>query len=66
MNRLFGYEGEQFVCYFWFVGWDCISLGAHVCLGAPNVELHMPFGFVRIGRPGKPSRAALAQEGGGK
>lgn len=38
-----------FVCYFHFVGWDCLSLGFHVCLSAPNIEIHVPFGFLRIG-----------------
>ena len=40
---------DKFVCYFFFVGWDCISLGFHICLGAPNIEIHLPFGFLRIG-----------------
>jgi hypothetical protein len=45
-----GYEGRAWVAYFWFVGWDCLSLGVHVSLLGPNLELHVPFGFVRIGR----------------
>lgn len=40
---------RQFIAYFFFVGWDCISVGFHVCLTAPNVEIHLPFGFLRIG-----------------
>ena len=40
---------RQFIAYFYFVGWDCISLGLHVCLGLPNIEIHIPFGFVRVG-----------------
>lgn len=47
---MFGYEGCKWVAYFWFVRWDCLSLGFHICLGAPNVEVHVPFGFVRVGR----------------
>lgn len=38
-----------FCFYFWLVGWDCIQLGFHVALLCPNIELHIPFGFVRIG-----------------
>ena len=34
---------------FHFIGWECISLGFHVCWSLPNIELHLPFGFVRIG-----------------
>ena len=40
---------KQFVAYFHFVGWDCISFGFHVCFGKPNVEVHLPFGFIRSG-----------------
>jgi len=40
---------KRFVAYFHFVGWDCISLGAHVCLSLPNFEIHLPFGFIRVG-----------------
>jgi hypothetical protein len=49
INWGWGKRSGNFVCYFWFVGWDCISLGLHVC--SRNVEFHIPFGFVRIGRP---------------
>ncbi len=37
------------VAYFHFVAWDCISFGLHVSLTCPNVEIHVPFGFFRIG-----------------
>ena len=47
---------QNFVCYFFFVGWDCISFGIHFCLSAPNFEIHIPFGFIRIGFAGKPSK----------
>ena len=40
---------RRFVCYFHFVGWANISLGAHVNVIFPNVEIHLPFGFARIG-----------------
>ncbi len=39
----------RFRCYFFFVGWDCLSLGLHVSVWCPNVEIHLPFGFVRVG-----------------
>lgn len=41
--------GRVFVAYCHFVGWDCISLGAHICWSLPNVEFHLPFAFIRIG-----------------
>jgi len=40
---------KQFVLYWHFTGWDCISLGVHVCLSLPNFEIHLPFGFIRVG-----------------
>lgn len=40
---------RQFVAYFFFCGWDCFSLGIHCCVSQPNAELHVPFGFLRIG-----------------
>lgn len=49
MKKKIGWEGKRWGAYFWFVGWDCFSLGAHVCLGCPNIEIHIPFGFIRIG-----------------
>lgn len=43
-----GWE-RRFVAYFYFVGFDCISLGLHLCWSLPNIEVHVPFGFFRIG-----------------
>lgn len=40
---------RKFAIYFHFVGWDCFSLGLHLCATLPNVEIHLPFGFIRIG-----------------
>ena len=40
---------RKFIAYFHFVGWDCFSLGLHVCLRSPNIEIHLPFGFIRVG-----------------
>lgn len=40
---------RRFVAYFFFVGWDCLSLGVHISLSLPNLEIHVPFGFFRIG-----------------
>jgi len=38
-----------FVYYFWFTGWGQISLGINISLAPPNVELHIPFGFFKVG-----------------
>ena len=56
-RREFGYSPplrfdpcrRQFVAYFFFVGWDCFSLGVHVAFMCPNMEIHVPFGFFRVG-----------------
>ena len=51
MKKPIGYEGERYGCYFWFVGWWCFSLGFHISLAKPfNIEIHVPFGFIRIGQ----------------
>jgi len=40
---------RKFCAYFYFVGFDCFSIGLHICFSLPNVEIHLPFGFIRIG-----------------
>jgi len=42
----------KFACYFWFTGWSNISLGISVNVWLPNLEIHLPFCFFRIGREG--------------
>lgn len=44
---------RKFVCYFYFVGWLDLSLGISVGLAQPNLEIHLPFGFIRIGWAGE-------------
>ena len=51
-KKLFGIE-KPFDCYFWFGGWDSISLGLHFSFKAKNIEIHLPFGFIRFGKPFK-------------
>jgi len=40
---------KKFVANFWFVGWGEISLGLHIDLFSTNIEIHIPFGFIKIG-----------------
>jgi len=40
---------KRIVAYWWFVGWWDISLGIHISLECPNIEIHLPFGFFRVG-----------------
>ena len=44
---------RKFVCYFHFVGFSNLSLGVSISLTSPNIELHVPFGFFRVGWAGK-------------
>lgn len=37
------------ICYWHFVGWSCISIGMSIDLHSPNLEIHLPFGFFRLG-----------------
>jgi hypothetical protein len=40
---------RRWCAYFYFVGWNCLSLGLHIDVRSPNLEIHMPFGFFKIG-----------------
>lgn len=40
---------RRFICYFYFVSWSSLSLGVSFDFCAPNLEIHLPFGFVRVG-----------------
>jgi hypothetical protein len=40
---------KDFVCYFHFIGWMHWSLGFHVYTPEPNIEIHLPFGYIRVG-----------------
>lgn len=52
-----GYEGPRWVAYYYLIGLANWSLGFHVHLAQPfNVELHLPGGFIRIGRQDVRSR----------
>ena len=41
-------KAKRFVAYYYCNGAD-LSLGVSVCFSMPNIEIHLPFGFVRIG-----------------
>jgi hypothetical protein len=40
---------RKFVFYLFFVGWRQISFGISIDFEAPNIELHLPFCFIKIG-----------------
>jgi len=40
---------KLFVCYVWTQSWYYLSLGFHIDLVSPNIEIHLPYCFIRIG-----------------
>lgn len=40
---------KRFGFYFVFTSWASIQAGFHIHVGMPNIEVHIPFGFIRIG-----------------
>jgi hypothetical protein len=40
---------HYFECFFNFLGWWHWSVGLHVDLRHPHIDLHVPFGFGRLG-----------------
>ena len=49
MYKAYGYEGKKWVCYFYCNGLNHFSLGFHFDWTLPNIEIHLPFGFIRAG-----------------
>lgn len=50
---------RQFVCFYTFLGLNHINLGISFDLTSPNIEVHIPFGFLRIGWQGIYKKPAL-------
>ena len=40
---------RHFVAYYYMISFNHISLGLHIHLSSPNIEIHLPFGFIKIG-----------------
>ena len=40
---------RHFECFFTFLGWWHWSIGVHLDLRHPHVDVHVPFGYGRIG-----------------
>lgn len=50
--KSYGYRSQEFngfIAYFHFTGWADLSLGIHISLKPLNIEIHVPFGFFRVG-----------------
>lgn len=41
--------GKRFVAFFWFVSWTTISAGIRINVWPTNIEVHIPFGFIKVG-----------------
>ena len=48
---------KTFQIFFWFTDWKYISFGIHFDLESPNIEFHIPFGFIKIGWDSPPGVA---------
>jgi len=42
-------KNQRFAILFHFISFNEISIGLHISLKAKNIEIHIPFGFLRIG-----------------
>jgi hypothetical protein len=43
-------ETRKFLAFsYFFLGFNHFSLGIHFCSTVPNIEIHLPFGFIRFG-----------------
>ncbi len=49
---MLGYYGERLMFLWWFTAWWNIQLGVTLALAGPHLEIHVPFGFLKIGIPG--------------
>jgi hypothetical protein len=43
-------NGRKWTVAYHLIDWSYISLGFHISLADLNVEIHLPFGFIRAGR----------------
>ncbi len=42
-------KDRPLICCFYFVSWYSISLGLSIDFQVKNIEIHLPFGFIRVG-----------------
>jgi len=40
---------RRFICYYYFISWWHWSLGIHFDPYYPQIEIHLPGGFIRVG-----------------
>lgn len=44
-----GRKDLRFRCFYHFNNWYYFSLGLHIDITCPNIEIHLPFGFIKLG-----------------
>jgi hypothetical protein len=49
-------SGKTFKAFYHVTGWYPINFGINVDFQKPNMEIHIPFGFIRIGWDNMPRR----------
>lgn len=49
----YGWEWDRFVAYWHHLGASHLSFGVTVWWPGPNVEVHLPGGFLRVGVPSR-------------
>lgn len=49
--RVYGWEWDRFVLYWYHLGAEHLSLGITIWWRGPNIEIHLPGGFLRVGVP---------------
>lgn len=42
------WQFRNFCAYWYFCGWS-VQLGFHLDITSPNVEIHLPCGYIRVG-----------------
>ena len=40
----------KWVFFYYLVSWYHFNLGIHIDFKSPNIEIHIPFGFIRFGK----------------
>jgi hypothetical protein len=58
-------DGKKFVAYFYCNGCD-LSFGVSFCFTEPNLEIHVPFGFFRVGWSTGPHRPPIGERSGNR
>lgn len=58
-----GYDGDRWCCLLWWTGWRHLSLGISLHLWEPNLEIHLPFCFLRVGMVPTPKPCIVCYSG---